>query len=96
MILRERINGNFGHLMRRADSLEKTLMLGKTEGRRSSGQQRMRWLYGITDAMDMSLSRLQEIVKDREACLLLCVESQRVENYLETEQQQRGNTPETK
>ena len=51
---------------------------------------------GITDAMDMSLSRLQEIVKDREACLLLCVESQRVENYLETEQQQRGNTPETK
>ena len=96
MIHRERINGNFGHLMRRADSLEKTLMLGKTEGRRSSGQQRMRWLYGITDAMDMSLSRLQEIVKDREACLLLCVESQRVENDLETEQQQRGNTPETK
>ena len=95
MIHRERINGNFGHLMRRADSLGRTLKLGKTEGRRSIGQQSMRWLYGITDAMDMSLSRLQEIVKDREVCLLLCVESQRVENDLETEQQ-RGNTPETK
>ena len=57
----------FGHLMRRTDSLEKTLMLGKIEGRRRRGQQRMRWLDNITDSMDMNLRELQEIVKDREA-----------------------------
>ena len=54
----------FGHLIRRADSVEKTLMLGKIEGRRIRGQQRMRWLYSITDSMDMNLSKLLEMVKD--------------------------------
>ena len=57
----------FGHLLQRANSLEKTLMLGKTEGRRRRGQQRMKWLDGIADAMDLSSSKLWEMVKDREA-----------------------------
>ena len=72
----------------RVHSLEKTLMLGKMEGRRKRGRQRMRWLDGITDSMDMSLSKLREIIKDREARRAAVLGSQRVGHNLATERQQ--------
>ena len=80
---------HFGHLIQRANSLEKTLMLGKTEGRRRRGQQRMRWLDGITNPIDMNLSKFQEIVKDRKPGMLQSMELQRVRHDLETEQPQK-------
>ena len=77
----------FGHLMQTADSLEKTLLLGKIEGKRKRGWQRMRWVDSIADSMDMGLSKLQETEKDREALHAVAKEPQRVRYNLVTEQQ---------
>ena len=79
----------FGHLMQRVDSLEEFLMLGKIEGRKRRGRQRMRWLDGITDAMGMNLGKLQEMVRDREVWHAASTGSQRARHDWETEQQQR-------
>ena len=79
----------FGHLMQRVNSLEKTLILEKIESRRRRGQQRMRWLDGITDSMDMSLSKLWEILKDKKPGVLQSMGSQRIRHDLATEQQQQ-------
>ena len=78
----------FGDLMRIADSLEKTLMPGKIEGKRRRGQQRIRWLNGITDSMDMSLNKLREIIRTGKAGMLQFMGSQRIGHDLVTEQQQ--------
>ena len=79
----------FGHLIQRVNSLEKTLILEKIESRRRRGQQRMRWLDGITDSMDMSLSKLWDILKDKKPGVLQSMGSQRIRHDLATEQQQQ-------